>query len=266
MIPASRIDNPPRLRQNTKAVKTFLSPTRLPVDDPQFRYPESRNPYAQKLREQTAYALTDHDAETCKGRWRERFTPARSADTRLTLEIGCNAAHVLSAQAAARPTELFVGLDWKWKAISRGAEKLEKRALTNARLIRGHAERLDYLFAPEEIDTVAVYFPDPWAKKSQLKNRYLTATRLSHFHRLLRPTGTLHIKTDHAGYFDAILEAVEQTQSLWRIESSTRDLHRDHPNPKSLQVPEITVFEGLFIRRGLPIHQIILKKRSPKLL
>jgi len=41
----------------------------------------------------------------------------------------------------------------------------------------------------------------------------------------------------------------------------TRDLHAGNPDAKKLTTPEVTLFEPLFIKDGLPIHSIRLRPR-----
>ncbi|MDR3606715.1 MAG: tRNA (guanosine(46)-N7)-methyltransferase TrmB [Oligoflexia bacterium] len=228
-----------------------------PVTDPAFRYAESRNIYAKKLLELKGKVYADHDTETHRGKWRGTFSgPNREA---LHLEIGCNAGHVVSQWAARDPKTAYIGLDWKYKPIFRGAEKGLKHGLENLIFFRAHAERVRFMFAENELDRVSIFFPDPWPKKKHFKNRWVTADRLRDLHSVLRTGGILHIKTDHPGYFDWINDALQETRALWEVMSHTRDLHGGNPDAKKLQIPDVTLFERLFINDGLPIHQVILK-------
>jgi tRNA G46 methylase TrmB len=71
-----------------------------------------------------------------------------------------------------------------------------------------------------------------------------------------------HIKTDHAGYFDWMLEALKPNLDLWEVLEQTRDLHGGNPSAGQLRIPEVTLFEGLFIKDGLPIHSLRLRRRE----
>jgi tRNA (guanine-N7-)-methyltransferase len=168
---------------------------------------------------------------------------------------------VIVEWAAARPEAAYIGLDWKFKPIFRGAEKATKKALSNVIFFRAHAERLPYMFGPGEIDFLYLFFPDPWAKKSQKKNRFVTPERLRKVHELLRPGGVFHIKTDHLEYFEWMENAFRETEDLWNVLEHTRDLHEGHPDPTSLQIPQVTLFERLFIKDGIKINSLKLQKR-----
>jgi len=231
-------------------------PTGLPIQDPEYRYAPSRNPYSEKLRQGPGIVYSDNETETLRGQWK------KNGSEKLHVEIGCNAGHVVVEWAAREPKDRFIGIDWKFKAIHRAFEKALKRNLKNIHFLRAHADRLSYMFAPGEIDHLYLFFPDPWAKKSQLKNRFITEAKLRLIHGLLAEGGTFQIKTDHPGYFEWMEAHIAQVSDLWEVTLRTNDLHAGHPNPTSLTFPEVTCFERLFIKDGIPIHRIDLKKRS----
>lgn len=243
--------------------------SRLPVDHPEYRYAPSRNPYWKKLKEMAGgIVFTDNDTESRRGEWRA-VLPDAAADPRreqgepprreLHVEIGCNAGHVIIEWARANPGIAYVGIDWKFKPIARCVEKAAKHGLKNALFFRAHAERLTQMFGPGEIDRLCLYFPDPWPRKSQWKYRFLTARRLREAAQVIRKGGIFHIKTDHRGYFDWMEEAVAETRELWEIVDRSTDLHAGHPDPESLTMPEVTLFERLFIKDKIPINSLTLR-------
>jgi tRNA G46 methylase TrmB len=74
--------------------------------------------------------------------------------------------------------------------------------------------------------------------------------------------GIFHLKTDHADYFDFILGNLDELKEVYEVLEMTRDLHAAHPAPHSLQIPDVTLFERLFIKDGLPIHSLKIKPRN----
>jgi tRNA (guanine-N7-)-methyltransferase len=238
------------------------SANRLPVTDPEYLYSDSKNPYREKNRQFEGRVFSDQDTENHKGQWLAKFP----ADTKreLHVEIGCNAGHVTLEWAASDPKGAYIGIDWKFKPIFWGIEKAVKRDIKNLVFLRAHAERLPFMFAPQEIDRLYLYFPDPWPKKKQLKNRFLTAQTLIRIAPLMKKGGIFHIKTDHAGYFEWMLEHVELANKeaaspVWEIVDKTHDLHKDHPNPTGMTIPEVTLFERLFIKDGIKINSMKLR-------
>jgi tRNA (guanine-N7-)-methyltransferase len=236
------------------------SPDRLPLFHPDYRYPKSENIYSDKNAALKGRIYSENDTETLRGKWREAFPERlRSPQTELHLEIGCNAGHVTVEWAKKNPNRAYIGLDWKFKAIHRGAEKTIKRDIDNLLFFRAHAMRLKYMFGESELDQIAIYFPDPWPKKAHWKHRYINPQQLKDIHQVLKPGGALHIKTDHRGYFDWMEEAIAETKSLWEIHDRTTDLHAGNPNPEKLEIPDVTLFEKLFIKDGIQINSVRLK-------
>lgn len=235
-----------------------FNPNHLPVDHPEYRYPPSPNPYWTKAQALQPHVWVDGAGESNAGRW--RAIAGLQSQCLLTVEIGSNYGHVLLEWAAQNPEGLFIGLDWKFKGIHRSGEKARNRNLDNALFIRAHAERMHFLFAPSEIDHLKIFFPDPWPKKSQMKNRFLTAERFAILRKLVKSGGTLEIKTDHVGYFAWIEDAIQNTEpERWKVLERSDDLHAGNPQAPRLTFPEVTLFEKGFIAKGQPIHRVLLQ-------
>lgn len=239
-------------------------PERLAVTHPDFRYSESKNPYSSKLLDLRGRVYSDRATEEHGGKWRTQFPDAAknpSPRRELHVEVGCNAGHVVVEWARKTPEAAWIGVDWKFKPIHRAAEKGVKKGIDNLLFLRAHAERLPFMFGPGEIDYLHLFFPDPWPRKKQWKNRYLNAENFRRFAPLIRPGGIFEIRTDHAGYFEWIERAAQETAELWEVALHTRDRHAAHPAPESLEIPDVTLFERLFIKDGLPIHALSLRRK-----
>ncbi len=232
------------------------NPSHLPIQHPDYRYPGSLNPYWTKLKQTQGWVYSDNETETRRGLWKS----GHSTPSQLHVEIGCNAGHVIVELAHREPGNHFIGIDWKFKAIHRAFEKAQKRGIQNLSLLRAHAERIPFMFADGEIDHLYLFFPDPWAKKSQWKNRFINRESLKLIAQLVRVGGIFEIKTDHPGYFEWMEESVAANSELWKVRSRSTDLHLGHPNPTTLTFPEVTCFERLFIKDGLPIHRLELER------
>jgi tRNA (guanine-N7-)-methyltransferase len=246
---------------------------RIHLTDPEFRYPESHNPYWAKLREQgspvAGRVYCDNDTELHRGTWRERLpdaarfaaaAPADGSRRELHVEVGCNGGHVALEWAARDPKGAYLGIDWKFKQIHRGAEKAAKRGIGNLAFLRANSERLRYMFGPGEIDRLYLYFPDPWEKPSERKNRWFTADRLRQVAPAVRTGGIFHVKTDHAGYFEWMTREVGKAADLWRVVERTEDLHGGNPLAKKLGIPDVTLFEKIFVAEGRAIKSMRLER------
>ena len=108
-----------------------------------------------------------------------------------------------------------------------------------------------------------MFFPDPWPKKAQKKNRTATRDWLQAMLPLLQQDGTFHLKTDHREYFDFIIENLQALSERIQITELNTHLHQHHPAPHTLTIPEVTLFERLFIKDGLPIHSVKISPKAP---
>ncbi len=236
---------------------------RLPILDREYRYSPSKNPYWTKLYQFKDLVFSDNDTEVHAGQWRKQFRMAGSTDAKqeLHVEIGCNAGHVVVEWAHSHPQKAYIGIDWKFKSIFRAAEKVQNRDLKNILFFRSHAERLPYMFGSQEIDFLYLFFPDPWPRKSQWKNRFIQTESLKAISQVMKPNGVFHIKTDHRGYFEWMLDAVAKSGDQWEVVEENWDLHKDNPTPHLLQIPNVTLFEKLFIKDKLPIHSLKLRAK-----
>lgn len=247
------------------------------VLDPEFKYSPSKNIYWDKLLnppvEMERLARTDHQTEEHRGHWREQFLCANSTSSSqnspenssepaiLHVEIGCNAGHVSIEWAKQNPKSLYIGIDWKFKQIYRLDEKALKFQVKNLIAFRANADRLPYMFKEGEIDFLYLFFPDPWPKKAHLKNRTANTAWLKSVAPLLSKRGHFHIKTDHAAYFEFILGNLSELTDTYEILEMTKDLHAGNEQARELKIPQVTLFERLFIKDGLPIHSVKIRAK-----
>lgn len=83
-------------------------------------------------------------------------------------------------------------------------------------------------------------------------------------YKVLRPGGTLFVKTDHDGYAEWMAEFVDnpETLELFDIKLKTFDLYQDAPDHflASFQ----TKFEKIFLKQETPIKafELVSKKQS----
>jgi tRNA (guanine-N7-)-methyltransferase len=236
--------------------------SKLPLVHPHYRYPTAKNPYALKLKEHPGWAYSDNDIEEFAGHWREKFLDQNHKPSRkLIVEVGCNTGHVVREWALANPKNAYIGIDWKFKIIHRGVEKAQSKGLKNLIFMRGNVDRIRYMFGPEEIDEIHMYFPDPWPKKSQRKNRTIQARFLKDAAFAMKPDGLFFIKTDHDGYFEWMLEEIKKVEDIWTVEKVSMDLHAGNLDAAKLEIPVVTLFEKLFIKDAIPIKAVWLRRK-----
>ncbi len=173
------------------------------------------NPYVTRLKASRDEAplpiLYGQELKDRAGQWRSYFANTMGqAPKRLILEIGVHKGQVFVDMACKDPKSGFVGMDVTMKRVVCTAEKLERHGLCNSCVLLGNASHLEALFAPEELDGIVIFFPDPWEKKEhQAKNRLLQPEFCTAMVRTLKPGGFIWFKTDAKPYFDSTCAALE---------------------------------------------------------
>jgi tRNA (guanine-N7-)-methyltransferase len=221
------------------------------------------NPYAGRMRqaltEGTLPIVYGPALRTIAGNWRSLLRPAKAGeecrDRKLYLEIGCHLGKVLTEMATEVPEADFVGLDITLKRVVSSAEKIRKHALRNAVCAHFNAKYLNLIFAPGELDGVIVFFPDPWSKPSQVKNRLVNSDFVHMVGSVLKPTGFIWIKTDQPGYFGECKELLTQAG----FEPATTD-----QGDPVLSTNWQSSFEQLFKSRNVPTDGQIWVKQTTK--
>jgi tRNA (guanine-N7-)-methyltransferase len=128
--------------------------------------------------------------------------------------------------------------------------ELDRLEISNVRiLLQDAAQVLLYRFAESSLDSVLIYFPDPWPKKRHHKRRILRPDFLHNLTLCLKPEGLLHIATDCSHYGQTILECIALEPLLKKLTPlghGTEPFHRR----------TVTKYEAKGIRRGYPILNI----------
>jgi len=128
----------------------------------------------------------------------------------LALEIGFGNGELLAATAAARPDADFVGIEVHEPGVGHCLLELEKRALTNVRLICHDAiEVLNRQVPDAALNQVKLFFPDPWPKKRHHKRRIVRPEFVALLARKIVGGGTFHVATDWMNYAEHIEETVD---------------------------------------------------------
>ena len=200
------------------------------------------NPYIQKLKTTDLPLLYGEEIKKNYGAWH------RNDASKLILEIGCHKGKTINQMATDHPEYEFLAMDITYKRVVTTAERATKRNLANLRTILCNAAHLDKVFAPGELDAVLLFFPDPWPKTKQNKNRLFSENFCIQIKTVLKPDGYLWVKTDSKDYFDEIT-AITASQSMKRV-----------ANPGTFPNTYCTTFEDKFNQQGLPTYEAYLSR------
>lgn len=130
-------------------------------------------------------------------------------DAPLTLEIGFGMGDSLVEMAKADPARNFVGIEVHEPGIGRTAYLAHELGLTNLKVLNGNAIALLKNLPNTHLDTVQLYFPDPWQKKRHYKRRFVTTDRMSLVADKLKSGGIFHSATDWEHYALWMLEVLD---------------------------------------------------------
>ncbi|MCK4851079.1 MAG: tRNA (guanosine(46)-N7)-methyltransferase TrmB [Phycisphaerae bacterium] len=126
-------------------------------------------------------------------------------DNPVEIEIGTGKGTFLINAARANPRINHLGIEWANKYYKYAADRARRWDLSNIRMIRCDAKDLIILHTPpQSVQTLHIYFPDPWPKKRHRKRRLFDAKFVAAAVEALIPAGRLHVVTDHKEYFDII--------------------------------------------------------------
>jgi tRNA (guanine-N7-)-methyltransferase len=156
--------------------------------------------------------MADFAAQFLLPRSRERFDAAAvfGREALLTVEIGFGMGYSLAEMAAAAPERNFVGIEIHEPGVAQLCYELGTRNIPNVRILDEDAlELLEARFADAGIDTVQLYFPDPWPKARHFKRRFVNAANAALIRRKLKTGGLFHMATDWENYAEWMLEHME---------------------------------------------------------
>ncbi len=117
------------------------------------------------------------------------------------LEIGFGMGQSLVAMAAAAPATNFVGIEVHRPGVGKLLHSMAEQGVDNIRVYCHDAvEILRDCIAPESLDTIQIFFPDPWHKKKHNKRRLIQPPFVALLASRLKQGGTLHLATDWEHY------------------------------------------------------------------
>lgn len=159
--------------------------------------------------------------ELMKGSWNTAFCASRP----LHIEIGMGKGRFLMDMARLHPKISYLGIERYSSVLLRALQKMEEDPLPNLKFICMDAAELPEVFAPGEVDRIYLNFSDPWPKERHARRRLTSRQFFARYDLILAADGRLEFKTDNQDLFTFSL--AEIPEAGWRVDASTRDLHRD---------------------------------------
>lgn len=171
-------------------------------------------------------------------------------DNPVVLEIGFGNGDSLAEMALNNPGINYLGIEVHRPGVGHLLIQIEKLQLGNVRIISHDAiDVLKHCIAPDSLQGVQLFFPDPWHKKRHHKRRIVQAKFLDLLARVIRKHGFFHAATDWENYAEHILEVITQ-HSAFSIESTDGYIPRPDHRP-------VTKFEQRGQRLGHGVWDIM---------
>lgn len=188
-----------------------------------------------------------------RGKWHEVF----GNDHPIHAELGMGKGRFISEMSRIHPDVNFIGIDMYDELIRRASEKAREAHtdadgscdLSNIRLVRGNIEKIEEMFAENELERIYLNFSDPWPKKRHARRRLTHQGFVRKYIQLLNDRGEIHFKTDSQSLFEFSLNSFADLGL--RMRNISLNLHADGPNPDHV----MTEYEMKFSGQGMNIHR-----------
>jgi tRNA (guanine-N7-)-methyltransferase len=167
------------------------------------------------------------------------------------LEIGFGMGDLTAAMAAADPERDFLGVEVHTPGIANLLVLMRRDGTSNIRVAHGDAMELVRRLAPESLDAVHAFFPDPWPKARHHKRRLIQPAHVALLRERLRPGGILHCATDWAAYAAGMLETLEADPGLVNTAGGYAERPASRP---------VSKFERRGVEEGREIFDLIFEK------
>jgi tRNA (guanine-N7-)-methyltransferase len=140
----------------------------------------------------------------------------------LKLEVGSGAGEFIAARAKLEPSVGFISCEPFINGVVSLLGKIAKENITNIHLYPDDARDFLISLPDASLDTVYILFPDPWPKPRHHKRRLVNQETLSSIARVLKPSGLLHMTTDHVDYGSWMLQhALHHLAFDWQAKCKT---------------------------------------------
>lgn len=165
-------------------------------------------------------------------------------DNPVTLEIGFGMGKSLVEMAKAAPETNFIGIEVHKPGVGACIALAVEQGVSNLKVYEHDAiEILADCIADDSLNTVQLFFPDPWHKKKHHKRRIVSAEFVETIRQKLKVGGVFHMATDWENYAECMLEDMQSAQGYKNL-SETNDYV---PRPDSRP---LTKFENRGQRLG----------------
>jgi len=187
--------------------------------------------------------------KTKKGQWAKAHFRNNHP---ITLELACGKGEYSTGLGREFPNRNYIGIDIKGNRIYTGAKKALEEGLQNVAFLRTRINQITEYFDEGEVDEIWIIFPDPFLRDSKAKNRLTHQNFLSLYQKILKPGGTIHLKTDSPPLYQFTLETIESVGAT--VVSNWSDIYGKGLNTGALSIQ--TFYEKMHLEDGRQINYV----------
>lgn len=170
------------------------------------------------------------------------------------LEIGFGMGQSLVEMAELAPATNFIGIEVHRPGVGKLLHSMAGRGVDNIRVYCHDAvEVLGDCIAGESLDTIQIFFPDPWHKKKHHKRRLIQPEFVALLVSRLKAGGTLHLATDWQNYAEQMMTVLGTEQGLFNPHGAGQFAPRPDHRP-------LTKFELRGERLGHGVWDLVFRR------
>jgi len=175
-------------------------------------------------------------------------------DAKKNLEIGFGMAENLICVSQSKPDEDFIGIEVYEPGLGHALLQLEELGIKNTHVMKHDAvDVLTHQIANNSLDSISIFFPDPWHKKKHNKRRLINNDFSQLMAKKIKPGGIAYMATDWEDYAKQMLEVFSNNSAFENTSLSSDFCERMDFRP-------ITKFEKRGKRLGHGVWDLIFKK------
>ncbi len=173
----------------------------------------------------------------------------------LTVEIGFGMGKSLVEMAGNAPERNFIGIEVHTPGIGACLADIRDHEITNLRIVHHDAVEVFNNMIPDgSVDTLQLYFPDPWHKARHHKRRIVKQEFLDMVIPKLKQGGVIHMATDWENYAEQMLEVLSGDARLENMSADGTYVPRPDFRP-------LTKFELRGRRLGHGVWDLMFRKK-----
>ena len=192
-------------------------------------------------------------------------SPSGPSVMQTVLEIGFGMGEATAHIAQLLPQSLYLACEVHPPGVGALLKRIGDEGIGNIRIIQHDAVQvLEHMMAPNSLDAVHIFFPDPWHKKRHNKRRLIQAPLVKLLASRIKPGGYLHCATDWEHYAEQILQVLGDEPLLSNSVPSTPATDTAAATgyaPKPSYRP-LTKFENRGLKLGHGVWDVVFKRNK----